>query len=110
MSKKTNKTKQVAQATAQTAAQTTAKTPEIDWAAIAALEKEAHKVAVEEKTPQQEEKAMSFEEWWLLRETDINKPNYYKEILKADFKARGLHKLEKTDKWDWAAKQFGLKW
>lgn len=102
MSKKTNKTKQVVESTP--------KAQEVDWAAIAALEKEAHKTMVEEKTQQQEEKALSFEEWWLLREKDIDKPNYYKEILKADFKARGLQKLEKTDRWDWAAKQFGLKW
>ena len=78
----------------------------VDWAAIAALEKAAHQstaVSVEE-VPQ----LVTFDEWWMSREQDINKPKHYKEILRVDAKARGLEKKELATRWDWAARQFGL--
>jgi len=83
----------------------------VDWAAIAALEKQALEAARKiEPIVSSEPEALSFEDWWLLREVLINKPGHYKEILKADFNARGLSKKEPLERWDWAGKQFGLKW
>jgi hypothetical protein len=79
----------------------------VDWAAIAELEKKMHK---EDKPMVVESKSVSFDDWWLAREAELNKPLFYKEILKADFSGRGLSKKETMDRWDWAAKQFGLKW
>lgn len=76
----------------------------IDWAAIDALEKAAHKPVVSISEPI----AISFDEWWMMREQSINKPKYYKDIIRVDAKARGLGKKELVEKWDWAARQFGL--
>lgn len=83
---------------------------EVDWAAIAALEKQALEKAKQSEPTISSPELISFEDWWLLREAAINKPQYYKEILKADSAARGLGKKEPLDRWDWAGKQFGLKW
>jgi hypothetical protein len=104
MSKKTQKTEKVP-------AQAEVVKPVIDWAAIAALEKQSLETAKQsEPLIQSEPVSLSFEDWWLLRESALNKPQHYKEILKADFGARGLGKKEPLERWDWAGKQFGLKW
>jgi hypothetical protein len=81
--------------------------PAIDWVAIEALEKAAHKPVIE-SVP--EEEAIQFDEWWLMREQAINKPKHYKDIVRVDARARGLGKKELVSKWDWAARQFGLIW
>ena len=83
---------------------------EVDWAAIAALEKQALEKAKQSEPVSSAPELISFEDWWLLREAAINKPQYYKEILRADSAARGLGKRETVDRWDWAGRQFGLKW
>jgi hypothetical protein len=83
---------------------------QVDWAAIAALEKQAAAVAFNEVKTEEKQEVITFEDWWLMREQQLNKPYHYKEILRVDFKARGLGKKELLEKWDWAAKQFGLKW
>jgi len=80
---------------------------QVDWAAIAELEKGLHK---QDQPLVIEDKQVSFDDWWLAREAKLNKPLFYKEILKADFGGRGLSKKETMDRWDWAARQFGLKW
>ena len=79
----------------------------IDWAAIAAAEKAVQQAEVAEVSASPEAK-ISYDEWWMSREQAIAKPKYYKEIIRVDAKARGLGKLETSDRWDWAAKQFGL--
>jgi hypothetical protein len=78
----------------------------IDWAAIAALEKAAHQNVAVSKVVAPE--LLTFDEWWMSREQEINKPKHYKEILRVDAKARGLEKKELAERWDWAARQFGL--
>jgi hypothetical protein len=84
--------------------------PEVDWAAIEALEKQARKEAEKSQATQQvvEESSITFDEWWMSREPDIKKPAYFKEIIRVDARARGLGKKELRSRWDWAARQFGL--
>lgn len=67
-------------------------------------QREAAKSQIEQKT----EEAISFDQWWLDRSGSLNQPQYIKEILKADAKGRGLSGKQTADKWDWAARQFGL--
>jgi predicted HTH transcriptional regulator len=81
--------------------------PEIDWSAIEAMEKKQHKPADIQVTIE-ESKPISYEEWYLMREEQINRPKHFKEILKVDARARGLNKKELVERWDWAARQFGL--
>ena len=78
----------------------------VDWAAIAAMEKAAHQsVAVSSFVAPE---LLTFDEWWMSREQDVNKPKHYKDILRVDAKARGLEKKELAERWDWAAREFGL--
>lgn len=54
------------------------------------------------------EEKIEFESWWAKRASLLNQPNHIKEILKADAQARGLKKEDTVERWDWAARQFGL--
>jgi hypothetical protein len=62
------------------------------------------------KSEPAKEKELDFNSWWAKRSAVLNSPNHLKEILKADAKARGVDGLQTMDKWDWAAKMFGLEW
>jgi hypothetical protein len=64
--------------------------------------------AMRSKAVQPSEEKVEFDSWWATRSPVLNQPNHLKEILKADAKARGLGKEETLDRWDWAARQFGL--
>lgn len=59
----------------------------------------------------QESKAeeISFDQWWILINKMVKLRPHYKEILEADFKARGLKKRETKEKYDEALKIFGIK-
>lgn len=52
---------------------------------------------------------MSFEKWWMMLASKITLRPNMKEILWADFKARGLSKNEEAAKYDEALKLFGIK-
>lgn len=51
---------------------------------------------------------VDFDQWWADRAAVLKQPAHIKEILKVDAKARGVSGKQSLDKWDWAAKQFGL--
>lgn len=51
---------------------------------------------------------VNFDQWWANRSSAIKLASHMKEIMRADFKGRGLENLNTMEKWDWAAKQFGL--
>ena len=51
---------------------------------------------------------MDIDEWWARRSSALNQPNHIKEILKADANGRKVSGKQTADKWDWAARQFGL--
>jgi hypothetical protein len=51
---------------------------------------------------------VDFDQWWSDRAAALKQPAHIKEILKVDAKARGVSGKQPLEKWDWAAKQFGL--
>lgn len=51
---------------------------------------------------------VDFDQWWADSAAVLKQPAHIKEILKVDAKARGVSGKQSLDKWDWAAKQFGL--
>lgn len=55
------------------------------------------------------ERKIGFDEWWAARNPQLEQPNHVKEILLKDAKARGLTKTETMERWDWAARTYGLK-
>lgn len=59
----------------------------------------------EEKAP----KEISFDQWWMLVNRKITIPHYVKEIIRVDFKARGLKDKELEAKFDKALELFGYK-
>lgn len=76
--------------------------------AIKEYEKSQREAAQKLASNQEETKLVDFDQWWLERANVIKQPQYIKEILKADAKGRGLTGNQSYEKWDWAAKQFGL--
>jgi Zn/Cd-binding protein ZinT len=52
---------------------------------------------------------VDFDQWWSVRFPVLGQPSHLKDVLRADFKARKLNKLESLERWDWAARVFGLK-
>lgn len=51
---------------------------------------------------------VNFDHWWASRSSTVKLAPHMKEIVHADFKGRGLEQLNTMEKWDWAARQFGL--
>ena len=51
---------------------------------------------------------VEFEIWWAARVGQLKQPVHVKDIMKADAKGRGLTGLQPMDKWDWAARKYGL--
>jgi hypothetical protein len=79
----------------------------VDIAAIKEYERSQKEKNAPEETPKQE--LLEFDQWWDMRKNTIDQPSYIKDILRVDAKARKLSKLEPIERWDWAARQFGLK-
>jgi len=77
---------------------------EPDLKAIAEFEKAQRKSASKKDL----DSAVDFDQWWTERASVLNQPAHIKEILRADAKGRGLGKKETMERWDWAAKMFGL--
>ena len=79
-----------------------------------AAEKKKRKVAIEKAPapapkPVEVDKTISFDQWWMLLNKKISLPYYKKEIIAADFKARGLSQSEKAETFDAALRSFGIK-
>lgn len=64
----------------------------------------AAKLTNAEKSPVE----IDFDQWWIEKSHLIKQPSYIKEILYADAKGRGLVGKQTSEKWDEAAKLFGL--
>lgn len=54
-----------------------------------------------------DEKLMTFEEWYALREGQIP-THHYKEIIKADFMARKVLEIATLSEFDLALKKYGI--
>lgn len=54
-------------------------------------------------------KAISFDQWWMNIKNKITIPHHVKEIIRVDFKARGLADKELEDKFNQALELFGYK-
>lgn len=61
---------------------------------------------VEEITPSPD--AIDFDGWWALRSTKIPS-QHHKEVIKADFRGRGLTTMETMEDFDEALKEYGIK-
>lgn len=48
-----------------------------------------------------------FDAWWAHRSKELN-PRHMKEIIWADFKARGLAKMAKPEEYEAALKKYGI--
>jgi hypothetical protein len=83
--------------------------PRVDMKSIKEYEKSLRQDLSPLAEPKEPDlKRISFDEWWLNTLANTRLHPSAKEILKADAKGRGLDGLQAADKWDWAAKQFGL--
>lgn len=56
-----------------------------------------------------EEELVDFDQFWMSLPGKVQLPFHLKEILKADFKARGLSLKEPMSKYDAALRKFGYK-
>ena len=59
-------------------------------------------------TPVKQDKKMSFDSWYHQRKSKIPK-QHLKEILKADFEARGVKSESTVEEFDRALKLYGVK-
>ena len=55
------------------------------------------------------DKKISFDQWWMIVNKRVSLPYWQKEVILADFKGRGLSKLESEKSFDDALKMFGIK-
>lgn len=54
------------------------------------------------------EELLEFDSWWVMRRDSIP-AMHSKEIVKADFRGRGLSQMETLEKFDWALEKYGIK-
>jgi hypothetical protein len=53
--------------------------------------------------------AISFDQWWMVASKKLKLKPWLKEVIAADFKARGLSKDEKEESYNQALEKFGYK-
>jgi len=70
--------------------------------------KEMETAKKEEQLRPESDKNVSFDEWWIVLNKRMSLRPHLKEIIWADFNARGLKKEELTTKYDDGLKLFGL--
>jgi len=75
---------------------------------IKAMEDRKRDEAMAAAAPTPAEERVSFDHWWIVSNKRLQLRQHMKEILWADFKARGLKKEESSGKYDEALKLFGL--
>ena len=56
-----------------------------------------------------EPKVISFDEWWMIINSKVPQKEWLKEIIWADFKARGRGKKETEEYYNEALRLFGIK-
>lgn len=76
----------------------------VDMKSIKEYEKAQRSQVLKEDTVE----AIGFDQWWADNSSNFKLAPYMKEIIRADFRGRGLEGLNTNDRWNWAAKQFGL--
>lgn len=59
------------------------------------------------KEIEMEEKKISFELWWMMANKKMQLPEYLKEVIKVDFKARGANSEETESKYKECLRLFG---
>jgi hypothetical protein len=59
-------------------------------------------------TPMPPLELVDMDEWWAKRAPALSQPSHIKEILKADAAGRKISGKQTVERWDWAARQFGL--
>lgn len=57
---------------------------------------------------EQGEQLVDFDGWWAVRSTRVPS-HHHKEVIKADFRGRGLSTMETMEDFDEALKEYGLK-
>lgn len=74
-----------------------------------ALEVQEVKVMQPKEEKESKEKKVTFDQWWMLMNKKRNLKPWLKEIVWADFKARGVSKMEKEKVFEDALKLYGIK-
>jgi len=69
---------------------------------------EAQEESAPEEVPAPAADLVEFDSWWALRSPKIPR-HHYKEIIKADMKARGMQKLATLAQYDEALAKYGIK-
>ena len=69
---------------------------------------EVNETVMEEAAPEAIEELIDFDEWYSLRE-DMIPRQHHREILRADFNARKMPKLNTVEAFDRALGQYGVK-
>lgn len=72
-----------------------------------ALAQESAPAASAEQASQLMEELVDFDGWWAARSSKIPS-HHHKEIVKADFRGRGLSMMETMEDFDDALKEYGL--
>jgi len=67
-----------------------------------------NKMVAEEIQVESETNKLDFDAWYAMRAGQISK-QHHKEIIKADFKARGLGQCESLEDFDSALAKYGVK-
>lgn len=60
--------------------------------------------------PENNDDKISFDQWWVMVQAKVSMRPHYKEILLADFQARGLTKLETEQRYNDTLRVFGINW
>lgn len=72
------------------------------------MEKSMDAVAIEQLKQEEQAQKIDFDGWWASR-AKLIAPQHHKEIVKADFRGRGLSTLETMEDYDDALREYGIK-
>jgi hypothetical protein len=76
---------------------------------LKALKDKIKKMETEQRVPSlNKDKLVSFDSWFHQRK-DVIPKHHMKEVIMADFKARGLDKEATTEQYDKALRMYGIK-
>ena len=64
--------------------------------------------AMKKHPEKKKDESVSFDQWWMMRSKEIPRA-HRKEIIKADFKGRGLKDKALKSDWDKALESYGVK-
>lgn len=78
-------------------------------AKIKEMESKKREEQAQNTTITSQEQTISFDQWWMGASRKLKLKYHMKEIIWADFKARGLKRNEKRERFDEACGLFGYK-